>query len=227
MRVSPVPTLRAQESPRARQQMEQISYGIGFYLGQEIREGLALDGVAADLQRVVRGFRDGLNQNPPMIPAEELHAILAKVHDEMQRRLVNRLLEEDPDFKQRHDGNLAASRAFREANKKKEGVNTLPSGIQYRVLKPGSGPTPELTDTVVVNVTLSLIDGTQIGSWRGSEVQVGKMVQGGAELLPRMQVGAKWESVIPPELAFGAAGRYPDIGPHQSLVAEVELVAIK
>ena len=211
----------------AEQQMDQISYGVGFYLGEEIRAGLELDDVKADADLLLMGFADGLKSNAPIFDREELEDILEAVHREMQARMVKRLLAEDPAFKKLHDENLAKSRAFHEAHGKKGGVVTLSNGLQYKVLEPGTGRSPELTDVVAVKVRASLIDGTEVVPRAGDETQVEDCVEGGIQILQMMKVGAKWEFAIPPELAFGSGGRFPDIGPNETIVGEVELLEIK
>ena len=225
-----VPSRRVPESAlplAARQQTDEISYGIGFYLGLEIRAGLEQDGVEVDFGLLILGFMDGLLDRDPIMSMQEVDDVLAEVHDQLEATLTARLLDEDPEFKRRHDDNLERSRSFHNAFKDKEGVVTLPSGVQYKVIRPGTGPSPEPTDVVLVNVRVSLIDGTAIGEWRGAEVRVDRMVAAGAQLLPRMKVGAYWQAAFPPHLAFGAAGRPPEIGPNETIVAEVELLAIK
>jgi FKBP-type peptidyl-prolyl cis-trans isomerase FklB len=126
--------------------------------------------------------------------------------------------------------NLAAGKAFMEENGKKEGVEKLPNGIQYRVIKAGSGAKPKTTDTVSVHYKGMLIDGSEFDSSErvGKPVSLGLsgVIKGWQEALVEMPEGSKWQVVIPPALAYGEQGAGGRIGPNETLVFEIELVAI-
>ena len=102
----------------------------------------------------------------------------------------------------------------------------LPNGIAYRVLRPGTGPRPDPTDVVIVNVRLLVDDGRELGRWEGADLHLDRATKAGARVLPLMRVGARWQVAIPPQMAHGAAGLGP-VGPNESLLADVELVGIK
>jgi FKBP-type peptidyl-prolyl cis-trans isomerase len=125
--------------------------------------------------------------------------------------------------------NLAAGTAFLEANKKKEGVKVLPDGLQYKIIKEGTGPTPTADDKVKTNYRGTLIDGTEFDSSykrnRPAEFNVKGVIKGWTEALELMKVGAKWELFIPPNLAYGERGR-PGIPPNSTLIFEIELLDI-
>ncbi len=207
--------------------LQDESYGLGFIVGGEIRSGLERDGVGAAKDLIAQGFRDGLNGADPLIARERMDGVLLQLHREMSDRMVRRLLDESPEFKQLHDANLARSRQFHELFGKQEGVVTLPSGVQYKVLREGSGRSPGLTDTVVLNGKVTLLDGTVINQSQGAETRVDAAIDGGIEALQLMRVGARWQIAVPPELAHGAGGRMPKIGPNETVVGIIELVAIK
>ena len=207
--------------------VEITSYGVGFIVGEEIRTGLARDGVGVDADLVAKGFRDGVNGGDPLVSRDEMEQILALLHREMQDRMVRRLLDESPDYKQLHDDNLARSRKFHELFGKQPGVVTLASGVQYKVLSPGSGRSPLSADTVVLDGKISLLDGTVIMEGSGAETRVDAAVAGGAEALQLMRVGSQWQIAVPPEMAHGAGGRMPKIGPNESIIGVIELLAIK
>ena len=207
--------------------LQDESYGLGFIVGEEIRTGLERDGVGAAKDLVAQGFHDGLNGADPLIARERMDGVLLQLHKEMQARMVRRLLDESPEFKQLHDANLAQSRQFHELFGKQEGVVTLPSGVQYKVLREGSGRSPRLTDTVVLNGKVTLLDGTVIKQGQGAETRVDAAIDGGIEALQLMRVGSRWQIVVPPVMAHGAGGRMPKIGPNETIVGDVELVAIK
>ena len=126
--------------------------------------------------------------------------------------------------------NEKAGLAFLAANKNKEGVVTLPSGLQYKILKEGNGPKPSLADTVTCNVRATLLDGTELDdTFKRQEpktLKVNAAIKAFTEALPLMPVGSKWELFVPSSLAYGEAGMGP-IGPNATLKYEVELLSIK
>jgi FKBP-type peptidyl-prolyl cis-trans isomerase FklB len=201
-------------------------YSIGFKVGEQTRFGLYRDGVPVDADLVLRGFEDGLAGSEPEVPRERLEGILAAVHEELRMRRVNRLLRDSPQFRELHDDKLRKSQAFHEIFGKQEGVTTLTSGVQYKVLVPGSGPTPGPRSTVRVTGKITLLDGTVLHEGRDIDVRVDASTPGGREILKMMSAGARWQVAIPPARAFGPSGRYPDIGPNETLVGIVELVEI-
>lgn len=121
--------------------------------------------------------------------------------------------------------------AFLNANKNKPGVVTLPDGLQYKVLSPGTGPKPALTDTVTVDYAGRLVDGTEFDSSykRGEPATfpVNGVIPGWVEVLQLMPVGSTWELYIPANLAYGERGAPPVIGPNQTLIFKVKLIDIK
>jgi FKBP-type peptidyl-prolyl cis-trans isomerase len=128
--------------------------------------------------------------------------------------------------------NKKAGEAFLAANKEKPGVVTLPSGLQYKILQPGSGPKPTASDSVVCNYRGTLVDGTEFDSSfkRGQPATfpVGQVIKGWTEALQLMPVGSKWELFIPSDLAYGERGTNGGpIGPNETLIFEVELVSIQ
>ena len=207
--------------------LQDESYGLGFVVGEEIRTGLERDGVGVAKDLIAQGFRDGLNGADSLVTRERMDEVLLLLHKEMQNRMVRRLLDESPEFKQLYDANLARSRQFHELFGAQEGVVTLPSGVQYKVLREGTGRTPRLTDTVVINGKVTLLDGTVINQGNGAETRVDAAIDGGIEALQLMRVGSRWQIVVPPDMAHGAGGRMPKIGPNESIIGVIELLAIK
>jgi FKBP-type peptidyl-prolyl cis-trans isomerase FklB len=120
---------------------------------------------------------------------------------------------------------------FLAQNKKKEGVNALASGLQYKIIKPGTGKKPQPTDTVTVQYRGTLIDGTEFDSSyrRGQPAtfEVNKVIRGWTEALQLMQEGSKWQLFIPSDLAYGERGAGQQIGPNAALIFEVELLSIQ
>ncbi|MBX3708768.1 MAG: FKBP-type peptidyl-prolyl cis-trans isomerase [Gammaproteobacteria bacterium] len=128
-----------------------------------------------------------------------------------------------------NQGNVT-SESFLEANKSKPGVVILPSGLQYKIIKEGNGSSPTINDTVTVNYSGTLIDGTEFDSSykRGEPATfpVSGVIPGWTEALQLMKVGSTWELYIPASLAYGATGAPPVIGPNQTLIFKVELLGI-
>jgi FKBP-type peptidyl-prolyl cis-trans isomerase len=129
------------------------------------------------------------------------------------------------------EANKKAGDAFLAANKTKDGVVTLPSGLQYKIITQGTGPKPTASDTVICNYRGTLIDGKEFdaSSKHGGPATfpVSGVIKGWTEALQLMPVGSKWQLFIPPDLAYGTAGAGSDIGPSSTLIFEVELVSIK
>ncbi len=217
----------AQEGGAAGGQMEKISYGLGYYPGSEMSLGLKIDGINVDSNLAIQGFTDGLKGAPPAMPEEDMHAMLITIEREIQKRMVQKLLASDPKFRAEHERNGARNREFHEEFGKREGVVTMDDGVQYKVIQPGTGAIPQRGDTVVVNVRMLLTDGREVVNWKGAVVPVNRLVEGGARVLMMMKAGARWVVAIPPELAFGAAGKPPAIGPNETVIFQVDLLEVR
>jgi FKBP-type peptidyl-prolyl cis-trans isomerase len=207
--------------------VDKVSFGLGFRLGEDVRHGLRLDGIGADPELIIRGFADGLGDRAPMIDEAQLRAILNAVHREMQDRLARRLLEEDEAFRRLAEENLAAGRAFREAFGKRAGVVTTPRGLQFEIVQPGEGAAPSATDAVVLSYRFLRLDGAESARGERELVALDDVFEGGRQVLLMMKPGAVWHVAIPPELAFGAVGSYPDVEPNETLVGRLELHAVQ
>jgi FKBP-type peptidyl-prolyl cis-trans isomerase len=127
--------------------------------------------------------------------------------------------------------NKQAGIAFLAENKGKEGVVTLPSGLQYKILKAGDGKTPAASDTVECNYRGTLLDGTEFDSSysRGqpAKLTLSAIISGWREALKLMPVGSTWQLFVPPELAYGERGNGRGVGPNETVIYEMELLAIK
>lgn len=145
---------------------------------------------------------------------------------------ANNILQDYFDKLQQEKGGSAQAEGekFLAGNKKQEGVVVLPSGMQYKILQAGNGPKPKATDTVKCHYEGRLIDGTIFdSSYRRNEpaeFPVGGVIQGWVEALQLMPVGSKWQLFIPSELAYGKHGAGQSIGPNETLIFDVELLAI-
>jgi len=200
---------------------EKASYAIGMNLGG----GLHRQNIDVDSAALIQGMKDALSGNKTLLTEEEARAALMQLQSEMQAKMQAKQAAEGEANKKEGD-------AFLAANKSKEGVVTLPSGLQYKILKEGSGPKPTPTDSVVCNYKGTLINGTEFDSSykRGEPATfpVTGVIKGWTEALQLMPVGSKWQLFVPADLAYGPRGTPGGpIGPNSTLIFEVELISIK
>jgi FKBP-type peptidyl-prolyl cis-trans isomerase FklB len=172
---------------------------------------------------LLRGLKDEMAGKTVMTDMEA-HNTLMQAQQEAKKKI-------DETRQASMEPNKKAGDAFLAANKTKEGVVTLPSGLQYKILKEGTGPKPTPADSVVCNYRGTLIDGKEFDSSykRGQPATfpVGQVIKGWTEALQLMPVGSKWQLFVPADLAYGDRGAGPDIGPGATLIFEVELISIK
>ncbi len=207
-------------SPNQQALEKEGSYCAGLRQGRELRK----QGLPLDAQEFARGLVDGLTAADVKLTDKELHATLeefGRLIEKMQVERRQRLVETN-----QKDG-----AAFLAANRTKEGVKTLPSGLQYKVLKSGKGAMPQSESTVKTHYKGTLLDGTVFDSSydRGEpiEFRVDGVIAGWTEALQLMKAGDKWQLFIPSELAYGEEGAGADIGPHAVLIFEIELLSFK
>ena len=197
-----------------------MSYGIGADLGRNLKRL----GIEIDADALIKGFNDALSGAKPLMSDEEIGQTLNALQQNIQRKAAQAAAAAGEE-------NKKAGEAFLAQNKGKQGVVTLPSGLQYKILKAGDGKKPTENDTVECNYRGTLINGTEFDSSyrRGQPATfgVGQVIPGWREALQLMPVGSKWELYVPSDLAYGERGAGRDIGPNATLVFEVELLAIK
>ena len=202
------------------------SYAIGLTMGRR----LLRDGIDIEFEQMMKGYKDALTEAKPAMTDAECRAAFEKLDALMQAKNEAKSKEMAAKAKVIGEKNKKEGDAFLAANKKKEGVTTLPSGLQYKVLKAGKGASPKPTDTVNTHYHGTLIDGKVFDSSveRGEPVafQVNRVTPGWTEALQKLKVGDKWQLVIPSELAYAERGAGDDIGPNSVLVFEVELLGI-
>lgn len=188
------------------------SYGIGYDIGMNIAGGglTTADITQADL---LAGLMDALAGKDPAVQAEVVQAAMNALGEKVRTRRKE-----------------AASK-FLEENKKKEGVQTTNSGLQFQVVKSGSGATPTAESTVSVHYEGRLVNGqvfdSSIQRNEPAVFGVSQVIPGWTEALMRMKVGDKWKLFIPPELAYGERGSPPVIGPNETLIFDVELLEVR
>lgn len=193
---------------------------VGYTIGTQIGEDLKRSGVTLDVNTLAQGIKDAIAGTKPALSEADMEKTmegLQKKQMEAQAEMANKNKKEGDDF-------LAA-------NKKKEGITALPSGVQYKVLKKGTGAKPAATDTVSVHYKGTLINGTEFDSSysRGEPATfpVNGVIKGWQEILPLMPVGSKWQVFIPSDSAYGERGAPPQINPNSTLIFEIELLDIK
>jgi len=201
-------------------QKEKFSYALGMKMGGNLKK----QDVPVDPSILARGLKDALGGGKTLLTDEEAQAAITAEQKDMQQKQQAKNEKEG-------EVNKKEGQTFLSANKAKEGVVTLPSGLQYKVLKQGSGPKPKADDTVSVNYRGTLINGKEFDSSykRGQPISfpVGGVIKGWTEALQLMPVGSKWQLVIPSDLAYGDRGAGNDIGPGSTLIFEVELLSIE
>ena len=237
-KAAPAPAAGAQTAPAAKTgqaakprpqhvltlktQKDKVSYALGANLGMNLHK----QSVEVDLAIVLRGLKDALAAGKMLLTEEEARAALMQLQAEVQKK-------QQEQMKVAGEMNKKEGTEFLAANKTKEGVVTLPSGLQYKILTEGTGPKPAATDTVICNYLGTLISGTEFDSSykRGQplSIPVNGVIKGWTEALQLMPVGSKWQLFVPSELGYGDRGADPrsGIGPGATLIFEVELLSIQ
>jgi FKBP-type peptidyl-prolyl cis-trans isomerase len=214
------PAAKAQTALILKTQKEKASYAMGMNFGT----GLRKQSVDIDPAILARGLRDAFSNGKTLLTEDEARAVLTQLQNDLRKK-------QQELAQQVGDANKKSGLAFLEANKTKDGVVTLPSGLQYKVLQEGIGPKPAPTDTVVCNYRGTLLDNTEFDSSykRGQPATfpVTGVIKGWTEALQLMPVGSKWQLFIPAELAYGERGAGGQIGPNATLIFEVELLSIQ
>jgi FKBP-type peptidyl-prolyl cis-trans isomerase FklB len=201
-------------------QKEKASYALGMNFGT----GLRKQSIDIDPAILARGLRDSFSNGKTLLTEDEAKAVLTQLQGDVRKK-------QQELAQQLGEANKKQGLEFLEANKTKDGVVTLPSGLQYKVLQEGTGPKPAPTDTVVCNYRGTLLDSTEFDSSykRGQPATfpVTGVIKGWTEALQLMPVGSKWQLFIPSELAYGERGAGGQIGPNATLIFEVELLSIQ
>ena len=199
---------------------DKVSYALGMNLGANLKR----DSVDIDTAIFVRALKDTVAGGKTLLTDSEARAALTQLQTVVRNKQMEKM-------KVAGEANKKEGDSFLAANKTKEGIVTLPSGLEYKILTQGTGPKPAATDTVVCNYRGTLINGTEFDSSykRGQPATfpVSGVIKGWTEALQLMPVGSKWQLFLPAELAYGERGPSPEIGPNSTLVFEVELLSIQ
>lgn len=205
------------DGPVPKNDLSRLNYSIGYQVGADLKR----QGVEIDAGVLLKGVRDAVSGHAPLLTASEMRDVLIG----LQKR-TSQYQEEKT--KQEAGKNLAAGRAFLDENGRREGVVTLPSGLQYTVVKKGQGPRPKAGDTVTVHYRGTLIDGKEFdSSFRGGKpatFRADHVIPGWKEALPLMEQGSQWLLFVPPALGYGER-RNGSIGPNSTLIFDIELIS--
>jgi len=210
----------AEETLVLKNQKDKVSYIIGMEIGKNFKKQ-SID-IQPDI--LTRGVKDAISGEKPLLTEQEIQETMVTFQKEMmakQEELAKKLGEK----------NKKEGEAFLAKNREKEGVKTLPSGLQYIVIKSGTGKKPSVHDSVTTHYRGTLMDGTEFDSSykRGQPVTfpVSGVIAGWTEALQLMEEGAKWQLFIPPNLAYGERGTGGVIGPNATLIFEIELISVQ
>jgi FKBP-type peptidyl-prolyl cis-trans isomerase FklB len=209
----------AGDKSELKDEMDKISYSVGHQVGGDFKR----QGVELNPDAFVKGVQDALSGTAPLMGRQEMNKTLM----DLKKKIVATQQKEQ----QKTAGkNLALGKAFLAENGKKEGVKTLPSGLQYKIIKEASGKTPTSKDTVTVHYRGTLIDGTEFDSsysrGKPASFRADRVIKGWQEALQLMKAGARWQLFIPADLAYGERST-GNIGPNSALIFEVELISIQ
>lgn len=198
-------------------QTEKISYYFGRDMGTQFFKPR---GVKIDYKCLIKGIDDALNNRKSLLTDQEVNNVIAAYQKDVAAAQMEHATK-----------NQQKGEAFLAENKKKPGVITLPSGLQYQVIKNGTGATPKLTDNVTVHYVGTLLDGTEFdSSYKRGEpatLSLQRSIPGWQQALQLMKVGSRWKLFIPSNLAYGQQGPNNGvIGPNETLIFEVELIAV-
>ena len=206
--------------PELKSQEDKISYAIGISVGRNLKQ----QEIQVKPDVFLAGVRASLDDEKPALSDEEMRAAIAALQEMRHKKQVESMQKASEE-------NKKEGAAFLAANKKKKGVQTTKSGLQYQVLKAGTGKAPSLENTVSAHYRGTLINGKEFDSSyaRGqpAEFPVRGVIPGWTEVLQLMKEGAKYQVWIPAELAYGERGAGQLIGPHATLIFEIELLAVK
>ncbi|MHC4461193.1 MAG: FKBP-type peptidyl-prolyl cis-trans isomerase [Planctomycetota bacterium] len=207
-----------QKASSLKTEMDKVSYSIGVQLGQQFKKGE----IDIKIESLMRGIKDTLAGKTLVLSEDEMQKVMTGFQQRMMAKQKERQKAEAAK-------NLAMGMVFLEANGTKEGVKVLPSGMQYKIIRKGTGKTPTVNDRVKTNYRGTLIDGTEFDSSykrnKPAEFPVKGVIRGWTEALQLMKEGGKWELYIPANLAYGEQARRTIPG-NSTLIFEIELLEV-
>jgi FKBP-type peptidyl-prolyl cis-trans isomerase FklB len=206
------------ESPTLNTDKDKLSYGIGVSIARNFKKQES----DIDVDLLVKGLRDALAGDKLQLPEKDLRKVMNAYQTEIRQKatLTRRVAIEE---------NKKKGEAFLTANRTKDGVITLPSGVQYKILLAGQGRKPIDSDLILCNYRGNLLDGTEFDATedgKPASLKLSALIAGWKETMKLMPVGSKWQIFIPAQQAYGERGVGSDIGPNETLIFEVELLGI-
>ena len=211
-------------APALTTRKQKFSYALGMNIGAGLGANLKKQSVDVAPALISQGLKDAMAGSKTRLTQEEAQAVLTDVQNDVRK-------QQQEKAQQAGAANKTEGDAFLAANKSKEGVVTLPSGLQYKILTAGTGPKPTASDSVKCNYRGTLINGTEFDSSykRGQPATfaVGQVIKAWTEALQLMPVGSKWQIFVPASLAYGERGAGAEIGPDATLIFEIELLSIE
>ncbi|MFY9328235.1 MAG: FKBP-type peptidyl-prolyl cis-trans isomerase [Georgfuchsia sp.] len=207
------------DQPVLKTERDRVNYSMGINLISNFRK----QGIDIDLDKVVMGMKDALAGNKYLLSDEDIRIAIYKYQT---------LVRQNMSPTKMRAAAIAEKQgvAFLKANKTKEGVITLPSGLQYKILKAGEGKKPADADAVEINYRGTFINGNEFDSsaaGKPATFKLSEVIPGWKEALKLMPVGSKWQIFIPTRLAYGRQGKAEMVGPNETLIYEIELLGIK
>jgi FKBP-type peptidyl-prolyl cis-trans isomerase FklB len=210
----------AEDRPALKETKDKVSYSIGLDIGTNLKRNK----IDINSDALATGLKDGISGAKPLLTQDEMQAVMTQFSKDMQEK--TNAARQEAAQKNKEEGEK-----FLAENKSKPDVKTTASGLQYKVIKAGSGAAPKPTDSVVVNYRGTLLDGTEFdSSYKRNEpatFPVNQVIKGWTEALQLMKPGSKYELFIPSNLAYGERGAGGEIGPNATLKFDVELLSVK
>lgn len=206
--------------PDVKDQVYKDSYSLGHQYGELLKK----HGWEISIEVFERGLRDGYNEQRPEMSREDIYRSIIGIRQKVTAARVK-------EHEKISAVNMEEGQAFLEKNKANEGVKILSSGLQYEVLRQGNGRSPGANDTVITNYRGTLINGTEFDSsykrGKPETFSLQSVIPAWTEALQLMREGSKWKLFVPPELAYGEAGKGSRIPPNSTLIFEIELLSVK
>ena len=220
MSIAMTTSMAASDAQVLKNDKDKLSYSIGIDLGKNFKK----QGISVNPEALAKGMQDGMTGGKQLLTDKQMKEVLTKFQkDLMEKRTA--------DFNKKAEENKKEGQTFLKKNKKKEGVVTLPSGLQYKILKEGKGKKPNKEDTVTVEYTGRLISGEVFDSTEKSgkpaTFKLSQVIPGWTEALQLMPEGSTWEIYVPSDLAYGPRSVGGPIGPNETLIFKIRLVDIK
>lgn len=217
----------AEPAVTLKDQKDKVSYSIGLDIGRTFKK----QEIDVNTAAIVQGLKDGLGGGKTLLTDEEIMVVMQAFQVEMRAKAQAKAAGAAAEASKAGEKNKAAGVAFLADNKKKAGVKTTASGLQYKIVKEGTGKTPKASDSVTTHYRGTLIDGTEFdSSYKRNEpatFPVSGVIKGWTEALQLMKEGSEWELYIPADLAYGDRGAGQDIGPGSTLIFKIVLLKVE